>query len=367
MAMNIDFHYGIIYILARFSGLSGPDAEVIAHSSQYVDDATTDGPLKFRDQQSFDRFASAHGMLDYRNALQASDERVWAPFHFLPGARGTTFDERTVCQPDSLPARELINHVLVSHRQSPADNDLHRLGVALHTYVDTWAHQGFSGIISDRNKVTNLVGTHHGTAAHWLGELSTKIEQIADKAKSDVVDLMSGVGHGAALHYPDRPWVKWKYTNGKNQEIERENLPDFIAASNMTYRVIQAYSGNSEAFPEQSGLDLSQTNAISTLLQDNTDVDETKRLEYISNKMKTAGLAGLQEKLPAYIAKGSGSWKHLGTGLTATDDSLGDLAERPAWTPEFEASDYRKVHDAIRQQRIFLTEQLLPKLDIRIA
>ena len=108
--MNKDFHYGIIYVVARFAGMTTVQAQVVAHACQYVDDATTDGPLKFREQQSFDRFASAHEMLDYRNAHQDMDERVWAPFHFLPACEGATLDEQVVGRrPNGTQARGATN------------------------------------------------------------------------------------------------------------------------------------------------------------------------------------------------------------------------------------------------------------------
>ena len=86
--MNIDFHYGVIYILARAAGLDIIQAETVAHACEYVDDSTVSGTLDFQDGQSFDRFASAHDMLDHLNMNRDSDKRVWAPFHFLPACEG---------------------------------------------------------------------------------------------------------------------------------------------------------------------------------------------------------------------------------------------------------------------------------------
>lgn len=37
--MNIDFHYGVIYAVARLGGLDVAEARTVAHSCQYVDDA----------------------------------------------------------------------------------------------------------------------------------------------------------------------------------------------------------------------------------------------------------------------------------------------------------------------------------------
>jgi hypothetical protein len=38
--MQKDFHYGVIYALAKEAGYKEDEAYVIAHSSQYVDDNT---------------------------------------------------------------------------------------------------------------------------------------------------------------------------------------------------------------------------------------------------------------------------------------------------------------------------------------
>lgn len=365
--MNIDFHYGIIYIVARMAGMPADQAKVVAHACQYVDDATTDGPLRFAGQQSFDRFASAHAMLDYRNVMQAKDERVWAPFHFLPSGEGQTVEEKLVCRPNSTPARLLVRHVLNAHKVNPSDNDLHRLGVCLHTYIDTWAHQGFSGILSDGNHVLELVGDFHPTIGHWLKELEGYVEHAEELIEAKAINYVSKVGHGAALHYPDLPWVKWSYRNGLDETVNRENLPDFVEAADMACKVVQAFLAKDDQFEGQPGLDELQKAALTQLMAQNTDRDADKRLEVVGTVLANKGVGGLREPLPTYIAKGEGSWKHQATGIIADDDTLFDAVGRPLWSESFEASDYRKVHDAIKQHRHFVTEELLLSFGIRLA
>lgn len=365
--MNIDFHYGIVYIVSRMAGMSGDQAAVVAHACQYVDDATTDGPLRFAGQQSFDRFASAHAMLDYRNVMQARDERVWAPFHFLPSGEGHTVEERLVCRPNSKPAQLLVRHVLNAHKASASDNDLHRLGVCLHTYVDTWAHQGFSGIMSDRNHVLELMGDFHPTVGHWLTELAGYVEHAGEVVEAKAINYLSKVGHGAALHYPDLPWVTWRYRNGLDETIDRNNLPDFVAAADMACKAVQAFLANEDQFEGQPGLDATNKAALTNLMAQNTNHDGDKRLAVIAAALAQSGVGGLKEPLPPYIAKGEGSWKYLATGITADDDTLYDAVDRPEWSETFEGSDYRKVHDAIKQHRHFVTEDLLLSFGLRLA
>ena len=65
--MNIDFHYGVVYLVARIAGMTPIDAETVAHAGQYVDDSTTTGVLAFEGGETFERFASAHKVVDLRN------------------------------------------------------------------------------------------------------------------------------------------------------------------------------------------------------------------------------------------------------------------------------------------------------------
>src|ERR1700686_4620069 len=86
--MNIDFHYGIVYIAARLGGLPAEQAQTVAHACQYVDDATTTGVLHFEGGETFERFATAHKMFDYENGNDGQNRLVWVPFHFLPAGVG---------------------------------------------------------------------------------------------------------------------------------------------------------------------------------------------------------------------------------------------------------------------------------------
>ncbi len=80
--MNIDFHYGVVYIVARVGGMTPDQALTVAHACQYVDDATTPGILRFQGGETFERFATAHKTFDYANTENDQNRLVWAPFHF---------------------------------------------------------------------------------------------------------------------------------------------------------------------------------------------------------------------------------------------------------------------------------------------
>jgi hypothetical protein len=332
--MNIDFHYGVVYIVARVGGMTPSQALTVAHACQYVDDATTPGILRFQGGETFERFATAHKTFDYANTENDQNRLVWAPFHFLPAGEGATLDEKAVCRADSAVAREVVRRAI---RQRSTEMGLHRLGVTLHTYVDTWAHQGFAGIESPGNRVHSLEA-QDCTRTGWLENLTLAMQHLVQHVEADVLTLALPVGHGAALHYPDQPWAKWHYIDGRNMFIQRHNLPEFVEAADMKA-------------------------TLTELLDTNRIMDDNERLRAICEFVKEGGIPGLKEAIPDYVPKGVGSWKYKATGLRAEDDS----GEKPVWSEAFEKSDYRLFHDAVKQHRFVTTQEVLPAHGLRIA
>lgn len=364
--MNIDFHYGVIYVVARWAGMERSAAETVAHACQYIDDSTVSGVLEFEDGQTYERFAAAHDMIDYRNFLQIRDKLVWATFHFLPGGEGHTFEEKCVCKPNSAPAKEMVRRGL---QCTDAENALHRLGVTLHVYVDTWAHQNFSGIKSHRNVIHELTSQHHHREM-WIQTLVATIRKHYDVAESEAIGFISKVGHGAALHFPDMPWAVWSYENALGEHIERNNLPDFMDAADNALRVIRAFRNRTDEFESQPGLSAEQKNTLQTFLEGNNSEDPDERLKKLAEALSQGSFAGLNEALPGYAGKGKRSWKESAVGITANGQEA-EIAEeavkKPKWGKAFEDSDYRKYHDAVKQHRLVVTHDVLPIYGIRLA
>jgi hypothetical protein len=358
--LNIDFHYAVIYAVARLGGLGPNEAQTVAHACQYVDDATTDGLLRFAGGETFERIASAHEMLDYKNAADEQNRRVWVPFHFLPGAEGTSLEEQAICRPNSEVAKAMVRHVLAAQ---DAPNALHRLGVTLHVYVDTWAHQGFSGIVSDYNRISHLEGDDHNYET-WLGRLKDMLVAVGQDAASLSIDAVSGLGHGAALHFPDMPWAQWKYRNKvSDQFVERDNLPDFVIAADMACKVVQAFTAKTSDFETQPGLSLEARRALESMMRANRSHDCDERIRFIAQDIAAGKIPGLAEPLPAYVPKGPGSWKHAATSIEVEDDGMVE----PVWSANFENSDYRKFHDAVKEHRFVVEEEILPKFGLRLT
>jgi hypothetical protein len=357
--MNIDFHYGMIYVVSRLAGMTQEKAQIVAHACQYVDDATTDGILEFEGGETFERFSSAHQMIDYSNMLNGQNRLVWAPFHFLPAGEGNNLEDKSICRKNSVIAQDMVRRAI---RERNAGNALHRLGVTLHVYVDTWAHQGFSGTRSDHNVVHSLQGDDHDNDT-WLQKLKGYLVAAGHDVETLTVDVISRLGHGAAIHFPDMPWAKWEYKNGHGQEIKRDNLPDFVDAANMACKVVQGFINGNEQYEQENGLSTESLQSIHDLLAMNKSHDEIERLKFLISAVADGKVFGLKETIPAYIDKGAGSWKYAATGIIDKNDG----AAKPIWSEEFENSHYRKFHDAVKQHRYVVTQEILPFHNVRLA
>lgn len=355
--MQIDFHHATTYVLARLAGLPRPQAEIVAYAAEYVDDATNDGPVRFENGALYDRLASAHKMLDYRNFAALANHRVWVPFHFLPGNGGLeagksppgAYVDRLVCKPDSVVARELVR-AAVEARERPWG--LHLLGVTMHVYADTWAHQGFVGLNHELNEVHDVVG-----------EDGRPDQDLLERLANYFIGSALPIGHGAALSYPDRPWLRWAYVDGRGRRVERDNLAIFLGAVDGVYEAIRRFVTNrpSGGIPRMAARD---REAIAALLGGLRAASGDERhaawLDAIGDGTFSFGAdRGLR-----YIAKGEGSWKHVALGTVKARD---DEDDRFPFSADFLQSDWKRFHDALQVFRLRVLVDVLPRYGIVAA
>lgn len=233
--MQIDMHYGAVYYLACLAGIDAKEAEKIAWSSQFVDDAKFGGTVQFGSNgDGCICINSAHRYLT--DNISAVGRLVWIPFHFVPGSTTQgSFLDRLKCEKDSDLAKVAIRQAL----KSDAAIRPYRFGVALHAYADTWAHYGFSGLWSDSNLVdhvepTNVQRNFWESVKAWAGTVYAEF-----RGKKD-----SALGHLLADVCPDLPYLQWRYqaTTGLSQ-IHRDNPKDYKLALDAIYQYMLQYSG----------------------------------------------------------------------------------------------------------------------------
>ncbi len=363
--MQIDFHHGITYIVARLAGFNEKEANIISYSAQYVDDATNSGTIKFRNGALYSRISSAHKMLDYRNFDELANHFVWIPFHFLPGNGGKkagqnpqgTFVQKLVCTPDSFVAHDMMRACINDKNK---DYGLHRLGICMHILEDTYSHQKFAGVNNEINRVDNL--KEEDDEESWRERITDFFGSIGSRILSDRFPL----GHGAALTYPDLPYLKWEYKNGLGKLIKRDNKKIFLDAVKCIFReMIKFKQGNPDYVVVEtiSDKDLDQ---IKKNIDHFTDEEPEKRYEkWIKSVLNgDFSFAGKGKETITYIPKGVDSWKHLALD-TRKETETGN--EKYIFRSDFFDSDWKLFHDALQVHRLELLRDILPNYGICAA
>lgn len=364
--MQVDFHHGVTYVVSRLAGLTPKEAKIVAHSAQYVDDATNDGTINFDNGALYKRMASAHKMIDYRNFEDLANHYVWIPFHFLPGNGGLpkgqnpngSFIEKLICRPNSYVAQDMVR-ACISERDKPYG--LHRLGITMHVYADTWAHQGFAGVSHEVNDIRAL-DTKGNVCQKYMHKMVNYFQNAIDEATSQFVGAVNPLGHGAVLSYPDMPYKVWTYQDHQGKTVRRDNPTDFLEAANGLCMSIQRFIAGD---PDADVPGLSETskqkmdNLFRSFENEDGDVRHAQWLEKIAKGYWSFGKENV-----VYNAKGQDSWKF--TALGTTDEVEKDDEIFP-YSSYFLKSDWKLFHDALQAHRFAVISEILPQYGILAA
>jgi hypothetical protein len=335
--MQIDFHHGVTYILARLAGFDSESANTIAISSQYVDDAMYDGKISFPDGPDYYCIRSAHNDKNLKLDIitttnEEYNEEIWVAFHFLPGNSGLSLSEandidplaKLVCTPNSPVAQDMVQEC-IEHRNDT--NALHRLGITMHVYADTWAHQGFAGIVKNElNDVNNIDA-----------EMLNSLLRIGD-------EIFPPLGHLKAYHYPDHPFANWSYHKSDNSLVERKNLDIFLEAAENMFKVMQKFINPTASIRDFKSEDFDQLKLM--LLETNSEDEHERHQAWLNNVTSGAFSFGI-DQFPAYEKKY-------------------DFKNFDSYT-SFIDSDWKKFHDALSDHRSFILETLIPKYQINFS
>jgi len=351
--MQIDFHHTVTYVAARLAGFNPKDADIISTSAQYVDDATSSGIVNFSNGAMYQRICSSHKALDLENLKNEENLLVWLPFHFLPGngnlEKGQnptgTFIQKIVCTPNSYIARDMLAS---AYKDKGTKRELHRIGIAMHIYSDTWAHQGFAGVLHEVNDVDDIKeSVTSGVFKKGLEGFLTEL----------VSDATPPIGHGKANILPDLPFLKWSYKDFKGERIERDNSLFFLeAAQNMfieLYKFLHMGSNSVNSIPVFPANDLEQIRNLFMTLKDS---DGEKRHQAWINAIGSGKFSFGSEKV-TYSEDGRYSWKA---------EALETSSDLPVhkYTPDFLNSNWKLFHDALQAHRLAVLHDILPNYGI---
>ena len=204
--MNAEFHYYVVAMLARRAGFAGAEADELAYASQYTDHALVSYQVRGPGVR-YDTITTHHfGFWD-----KAQEYQVWIPFHFVPGDPDAAARVRTdrrknalAVTPNGARAKELLVSALKTR-------NIMRIGIALHTFADTWAHQNFTG----RNEQFN---------------------------RFDQNSLVPPIGHAHAGRAPDKLEERWEDPRLIAAERRINNRDRFFQAARKVYRYLATYN-----------------------------------------------------------------------------------------------------------------------------
>ncbi len=216
--MEKSSHYYAVLALCRICGMKKEIALRLAYASQYVDDAkinhfrfsepkVSDELFKERDgKQILVNVATCHSYFMIKTLNYQAMINNTAAFHFIPGCKGRVFTKKMRCAADCKVINDIIEK---SYKAEPE-----QFGMLLHTYADTFAHQGFSGLISKENDIEKLRGKP--LDINWKTKVIKILRWFTRRFTKKGFDLyfdrfMPAYGHGQAVMNPDTPYLSWSY------------------------------------------------------------------------------------------------------------------------------------------------------------
>lgn len=234
--MNINYHYAAVKVLSQHAGFSAGDSELVAYASQYVDDANAHQEMGLDKNPrvrgiryhagEFDPICTAHKDLDYTKSIFSRGARrlVYVCFHFIPSLKDSSglAAARQVEKGGRL-AEQLVNKALRALSGTSGERrkrELIRLGIALHSYADTWAHQGFSGFWDSKNNdIRDLRKKDASGNFQPVDVVSTFLSYAAPD-----------IGHAEAGTLPDESDVSWG-CKPRKMAARRSNCVQFLEAA----------------------------------------------------------------------------------------------------------------------------------------
>ncbi|MBN8472412.1 hypothetical protein JYJ95_38410 [Corallococcus exiguus] len=255
--MDIDFHYYGTFVAAYLAGFID-EAELIAICAQYVDVHEPRDSIPFKIKPpgftssldlEFYPLPTVDPVSSIATTLYADRHRsIWMPFHFLPGnfnleEDDTGFKHQLRRLPKGVKEPELFSHLtrplsptavaMVKHGRLIFEQEytnpvrMHYLGIMMHVFADTYAHQDFAGTPSRELNDAKPAVHISERGDHW--EKLPPYQWYSGQHTSPPL-IISGVvegayvGHGRMGHFPDYSWLKFSYEPGWNKKNQNPKL-----------------------------------------------------------------------------------------------------------------------------------------------
>lgn len=202
--MNIEFHYYLTKYLALEAGFDNSEAEVIAHSSQYVDDNSTQYKVKLPDDSVYENhITQTKNITRPRKQLM----RIYLLFHFMPGNPTSPKTRRKDGKMHLLNTTSSSTHAQEIFYDATKNENLYSLGIASHMLADTISHQNFIGNYDEMNAMKGVWET-----------------------------LSPNIGHADAGYKPDIPNLIWHDPRLIEENATIDNTERVLLAANKLYK-----------------------------------------------------------------------------------------------------------------------------------
>jgi len=261
--MKRDAHYYAVLAFCRACGFKKNNAHTIAFASQFVDDAKINLILLdkskktiqhelIQNRPAFFNMATCHSYFRIKTFNYEAMVNNTTAFHFVPGCTGENFTKKLRCKEESPVILDILKDVIL-------EDDLIKLGIALHAYADTFAHQGFSGMLSKVNDIKNCEAknkVHLGL----LESIPNILKQLSkEKFESYFDRIMPAYGHGQAMEFPDIPYLEWSYDydysdefNGSYKKVVIDNKNRYRQAFNNIRWHLEDYLSKHTQYADRS-------------------------------------------------------------------------------------------------------------------
>jgi hypothetical protein len=352
--MQYDMHYYATYAMAAAAGIPKADAEIIATSAQFVDDQNITEWVLTKSQEGILGVATAHhpfeaGIRTFFGTTESNDTRpVWVPFHFLPGAEGSTFQEKMVCRKNSKVVNQLLDYYLSDVTMNAhKEHALQLMGIAAHVYADTFSHYGFSGLSDETNQV-EVESIRFDT-----GHSPSILDHIARQKDAFMASFTQAamLGHGSVLTNPDRPYLKWSFLYKNGAKSQRSNPDTFLEACQALHARFMQFASlyyGKQSKPLVAWNDLEKP--VKDILATEGSADE--RVRFWTNAMKEGRLGAV----PVCRDYDSKNWIDEVETFRTSGSAAGFIQSNPYRF--FVAADYH---------RNYVLKRLLPRFGLMVA
>lgn len=249
--MDLNFHYYAVKTLAIKAGYTDEEAQIIANYSQFVDDFTNYKYMLLSNVPGFARHLAKKitpslwlfnpvttGFESWFDMslllLEKNQKNTLIPFHFIPPRK--KLNEKQVKReewrviPALMEVDSLIQQLLVKAREqylkeNNKENTI-QIGLLLHIFADTYAHQGFSGFHDWENYASLLSATDNQNGENITGSYSPGIYH-----------QLPAIGHTEVNHAPDDSNISFDIEMKSNEKdpyslkYGRSNTREFLLVS----------------------------------------------------------------------------------------------------------------------------------------